>query len=67
MFAQTSQRADFADTRAQPPQAWALHFTSTDTLEQMAQSDAADRSLLRLVMCAACATLMLALAVSLGA
>ena len=33
-----------------------------DSLEQLAQADAADRTLLRLVMCAAAATLTLALA-----
>lgn len=33
-----------------------------DSLEQLALADAADRSLLRLVMCAAAATLALALA-----
>ena len=36
-----------------------------DPLEQMAQADAADASLLRLVLCAASATLMLALVTSL--
>jgi hypothetical protein len=36
-----------------------------DPLAQMALAEAADRGLLRLVVCAACATLMLALASSL--
>lgn len=71
MFANRTHRLDFADTRA-------LGSESVLTLQmggpgepadihaQLAQADAADRNLLRLVMCAAAATLVLALASSLG-
>lgn len=37
-----------------------------DPIEQMAAADRADRSLLRLVLCAAVATLLLALALAIG-
>jgi hypothetical protein len=69
MFAQSNPRLDFADTRSTEARlglAGASGYETVDALEQMAQADAADRTLLRLVMCAAAATLVLALAASLG-
>ena len=80
MFANQNHRLDFADTRAAGPGFTAVHavggesvFTfagmsridSLDITEQLAQADAADRQLLRLVLCVALATLILALASSL--
>ena len=67
MFNNRNHRLDFADTRAFSAESvLTLHgvnrFDSADTLEQMAQAEAADRNLLRLVLCAAAATLLLALA-----
>ncbi len=52
--------ADFQDSRL------ALPFDTLDILEQMADADRADWVLLRLVICAAGATLLLAIATSLG-
>jgi len=71
MFANRTHRLDFADTRALGAESvLTLHkpgrLESVDLFEQMAQADAADRHLLRLVMCAAAATLVLALASALG-
>lgn len=71
MFADRTHRLDFADTRTFGAES-ALTFQkpgvleSIDLFEQMAQADAADRHLLRLVICAAAATLVLALASALG-
>ncbi len=71
MFANHPPRRDFADTLtagAEGP--WAAAALSRqegiDANELMASTDAADRHLLRLVVCAAAATLLLALASSLG-
>lgn len=44
----------------------ALSFEAQDPIEQMALADRADWMLLRLVLCAATATLVLAVASSLG-
>ena len=52
--------AEFSESR------YALPFESRDVFEQMADADRADWVLLRLVLCAAAATLLLALASSLG-
>ena len=54
---------DFNDTLAAPTP-WAAPM---DPVEQMAQADNADWTLLRLVLCSAAATLVLALACSLNA
>lgn len=73
MFANTNTRLDFADTRnaAAAESVWALtsfgRLDSVDTAELLAKAEADDRQLLRLVVCAAAATLVLALASSLGA
>lgn len=72
MFANHTHRLDFADTRTLSAEsALTLHgpgrLDGIDSLEQMAQADAADRNLLRLVICAAAATLVLAVASALGA
>jgi len=72
MFANQPPRRDFADTLAagtDGPWAWAAlsRHEGMDADELSATSDAADRQLLRLVVCAAAATLLLALASSLGA
>ncbi len=71
MFAtHATTRHDFADTRAATEPWWALsafaRLETADAAEQMAFADAADRSLLRLVSCAAVATLLLAVASSYG-
>ncbi len=75
MFANQNQRQDFADTRSGPADSGlASAFTfaglsridSNDAADQLAQADAADSHLLRLVMCVACATLSLALVSSLA-
>ena len=60
-------RAPFADA-SDSPWAWTGlgWLEAADAGEHLAQADAADRSLLRLVACAAAATLLLALAASLG-
>ena len=57
-------RLDFADTRAGSVPVFSRF--DVDPGEQLAQADAADMSLLRLVACAAGATLLLALASSIG-
>ena len=72
MFAKQQPRRDFADTltaSADSPWAWAAlsRHEGIDAAELMVSTDAADRHLLRLVICAAAATLLLALASSLGA
>jgi hypothetical protein len=71
MFATRNHRLDFADTRfAGFDPTLTLpgpgRIDAFDVLDQMAQADAADRTLLKLVMCAAGATLLLALATSVG-
>jgi hypothetical protein len=71
MFANHPPRRDFADTltaSAEGPWAWAAlsRHEGIDANELMASTDAADSHLLRLVVCAAVATLLLALASSLG-
>ena len=53
---------DFNDTLATP-----TPWVPVDPVEQMAQADNADWTLLRLVLCSAAATLVLALACSLNA
>ena len=72
MFADQPPRRDFADTLAagtDGPWAWTAlsRHEAIDAAELSATSDADDRHLLRLVVCAAAATLLLALASSLGA
>lgn len=71
MFAKPTPRPEFADTRtaADGPWAWPApgRGEGGDARELMDSVDAADRHLLRLVLCAAAATLVLALATSLGA
>ncbi len=71
MFANHSPRRDFADTltaSADGPWAWAAlsRHEGIDAAELLASTDAADRHLLRLVICAAAATLLLAVVSSLG-
>ncbi len=71
MFARRHPLHDFADTLAAGADsvltlAPFARWDSVDAQEQLAQSDRADRSLLTLVGCAAAATLVLALASSLG-
>jgi hypothetical protein len=63
MFATTPQRRDFCDTLAALPPTRPGEIG--DVLEQMGQAERADMALLRLVLCIAGATLMLALAASL--
>jgi len=71
MFANQNQRRDFADTRDSGPES-VLTFAGmsrserVDAGEQLAMADAADSHLLRLVMCVATATLVLALVSSLA-
>jgi hypothetical protein len=66
MFANRPHRQDFADTRTLGPEP-VLHFLAAnrfeplDADEQLAQADAADRQLLRMVMGVAGLTLVLAL------
>ena len=72
MFANQTHRLDFVDTRSALAESVLTlpglgRFEAQDASEQMAQADAADRTLLRLVICAAAATLLLAIASSLGA
>lgn len=72
MFANQTQRLDFADTRAPSSEpVWALtgfgRLDGADSADLLSKADADDRQLLRLVVCAAAATLVLALASSLGA
>jgi hypothetical protein len=59
---------DFVDTRALSPRdmVLALPRDGFDPLEQMAAAERADWVLLRLVLCAGAATLLLALATTLG-
>ena len=71
MFAIRQHRLDFADTRAAATDSvWALSAFSrhegSDAAELTDRVDAADRQLMHLVLCAAAATLLLALAASLG-
>ena len=71
MFANQNHRPDFADTRAADAESvLALpgrnRFETLDAMEQLAQADAADSHLLRLVMCVSCATLTLPLVSSLA-
>ena len=71
MFATPTSHRDFVDTRAMAPEpAWAVpaggRGDTLDVTELLATADAADRQLLRLVLCAAAATLLLALAGSLS-
>lgn len=71
MFANHPPRHDFADTltaSTDGPWAWAAlsRHEGIDAAELMASTDAADRHLMRLVVCAAAATLLLAVASSLG-
>jgi hypothetical protein len=64
MVFQSQPRIAFSAPQGQFAES-ALTFSSNDgldSLEQLAQADAADRSLLLLVVCAAAATLALALA-----
>lgn len=71
MFAPTTPAANLQTARARavdhtppsPPTRWA-RLQAPDPVEQMALADAADLSLLRLVACAAAATLLLAVATS---
>ena len=65
MFTSQHHRLDFADTRASVLPVFS-RFDTVDPSDQLAQADAADMSLLRLVACAAGATLLLALASSIG-
>jgi hypothetical protein len=65
MFANRATRQDFADTRSFQP-AWATPgiaglADNVDAGDAFDQAGAADRALLRLVACAAGATLLLAL------
>ena len=71
MFANHTPRREFADTlttSADGPWAWAAlsRHEGIDANELMASTDAADRHLLALVVCAAAATLLLAVASSLS-
>ena len=71
MFIKLSQRLDFADTRAvaldarSPVPNFARHDRNNAN-ERFRDADAADRTLLGLVICAAAATLVLAVASSIG-
>lgn len=60
---QPTQAGALESAWALPTDRWA-RLRAPDPIEEMAQADAADRSLLRLVACAAGATLLLALATS---
>jgi hypothetical protein len=71
MFARQNHRLDFADTRAGGAESVfalpaASRYEGVDAFDQLASADDADRTLLRMVLCAAAATLTLALATSLG-
>ena len=71
MFANQTHRLDFVDTRSSLAESvFTLpglgRHEAQDASDPMAQTDAADRMLLRLVICAAAATLLLALASSFG-
>jgi hypothetical protein len=72
MFVRLKHRLDFADTRALSPESLLTvpnfrRFEQADPIEQMRLAEAADRTLLQLVICAALATLVLAAASTLGA
>jgi hypothetical protein len=60
---QSARSNSFDAALPNPREAW-LRLQAPDPIEQMALADAADRGLLRLVGCAAVATLLLALATS---
>lgn len=67
MFTFLQNRSDFADTTALSPaltSTWATGQTA-DPIDLLNHVDQADRTLLQLVLCAASATLLLALAASL--
>ena len=72
MFATSKPGMDFAETRNAPPHepAWAVtgfgRLDAVDSADLLAKAEADDRQLLRLVLCAAAATLVLALASSLA-
>ena len=71
MFANQNQRRDFEPTRAMGPEsvqsyAGMSRLESVDAHEQMEVADAADSQLLRMVMCVATATLVLALVSSMA-
>jgi hypothetical protein len=67
MFASHAQRRDFADTRVLEPAITGLptFFEGADASDAFEQANAADQALLRLVACAAGATLVLAVVTSL--
>ena len=69
MFANQNHRTDFAETSSAESAlslgSWS-RFESDDSSEQLALADAADSHLLRMVMCVACATILLALVSSLA-
>lgn len=71
MFANLNHRHDFAPTRALGPESvlatagWS-RFEGVDADEQLELADAADSQLLRMVMCVATATLVLALVSSMA-
>lgn len=75
MFQASNRRPEFDPSMLGPASpageaalvgSWAAADDTDDLLEQLQAADAADRALLRLVMCAALATLLLALATRLG-
>ena len=71
MFATQNHRPDFADTRSVAAESVLLFgsangFDGIDAGEQLAQAEAADERLLRLVICVACATFTLALVASMA-
>lgn len=76
MYTRTFSHRDFADTlfadspakeKPQPRRSWGTAWPTLggDPLAEMQRADASDWTLLRLVLCAAAATLLLALAVAL--
>ena len=70
MNTRSFMRREFADTRAVtgiPGATASLRYGQVDAIEQMSRADQADWTLLRLVLCSAAATLLLALACSLVA
>lgn len=64
MFTASHSRSDFADTTTLAP-GW-TSGPAADPIDLLLHVDQADRTLLQLVLCAACATLVLALAASLA-
>ena len=71
MFANQNFRRDFAPTRAWGPEsvfgcAGLSGLENVDASDQLAVADAADSQLLRMVMCVATATLVLALVTSMA-